>query len=570
MNIPLSIYQKFLDMEWSVIPWVLETVDGSVKKSSPLRWKEYQTRLPTQAEIEGWADKYDAIALVTGKLSKVVVVDIDESNQDNYPYLISPVRVKSAFSGGRHYYYKYDDRLAKFGPQAKIEGAPMDYRGEGGVIILPPSNLGEFKYEWEAFEPEILDFIPQEVYEKLKNPEKKFEKNEVVNFGDYHSTGDRNQSATQIAGKLLEGTKQELWEVSCWVSLQYWNSNFCTPPLETKELRTIFESIAGKELKNRVEDIIWREEALGFTEQLKNVYSKPKILPVMSGYTKLDRSLGGFRHSNAYLITGLEKSGKSSWLMRMIQTQLEQGKVVGYVNTELPQEEFVMKMTAYWKNKAFSQVVEAETIEWSEKFSPKMRYLGVENMPTQEKMIETVQGFVRDGIEILVFDNITSWGNKLNEAVDSWQVTADLADSLIKMTKKAKIVTFMVRHLNPNIVDNAFTEKGGLAAILRDHAYWKVFTDQVSVVKRPSTANIYGGGQISSQMSGTIIIWRPYQKFSDAMMYSRTAIMVESFRQCSNTMFPAEFIGEKGLFMEQESFSDADKLITSFGGGVDA
>lgn len=566
MNIPLEVYQRYINMGWSVIPWKLESVDGSVKKSPVVKWREYQNRLPTSLEVSEWAGKYNAIALVTGKQSGVVVVDIDEVDQSKYPYLISPVRVRSAFSGGRHYYYKYDSSLKNFGPQAKIEGVPMDYRGEGGVVILPGSNLGEFKYEWEAFEPEILTAIPPEVYKKLKNPEKKFEKNELVRFDDLHSTGDRNQSATQVAGKLLEGMKQELWEVAGWTSLLKWNETQCDPPLDEQELRGVFESIAGKEARNRVEDIIWKEEALGFTEQLREVYSRKKTDPIMSGYTKLDRKIGGFLHSNSYLVTGLEKSGKSSWLMKMIQSQLERGMVVGYVNTELPQEEFVNKMTGYWKKKAFSQVTESECIEWSEKFATKLRYIGIETMPSQEKMIEMVQGFVRDGIECLVFDNITSWGNKLNENADSWQVTADLADSLIKMTKRSKIVTFMVRHLNPNIVDNAYKEKGGLATIIKNKEYWKIFEEQVSVVKRPTTANIYGGGQISSQMSGTIIIWRPYQKFSETTVSQRTAIMIDSFRQAPNAMIPADFIGEKGLFVEQESFNNAVMFADAMGG----
>lgn len=571
MNVPLEVYQRYISMGWSVIPvklWLSrKMVDGveveKLEKTPMVKWQVagYQDRLPTQGEIASWADKYNGIAVVTGKVSGVVVVDIDEVNQDRYPYLVSPVRVRSAHSRGVHYYYKYEDRLEKFGPQAKIEGLPMDYRGRGAIAMLPGSTLDDLKYTFEASEFDILGPIPDEMYAKLANPKPKFEKGEVVRFDELHATGDRNQSATQVAGKLLEGMKQELWEVAGWTSLQKWNETQCEPPLDERELRTVFESIAGKEARNRVEDLVWREGALGFVEDLEEKLNKPEKAPFFSGYERMDRFLGGFRRSNSYLVTGLEKSGKSSWLMKMIQNRLEAGIVVGYINTELPKEEFVQRMTGYWKNKQFSLVTKPEMVEWGKTFASKLRYLGVETMPGQEKMLKIVEEFVRDGIECLVFDNITSWGNKLNVSVDGWQVTADLADSLIQLTKRAEIVSFMVRHLNPSINENV--TKGTLKSMVEKREYWKIFEDQVSVVKRPSTTNVYGGGQISSQMSGTIIIWRPYQKFEQEAVSKRSAIMVESFRHAPNKLFSADFDGARGLFTETNTFNDMTELVNS-------
>lgn len=93
--------------------------------------------------------------------------------------------------------------------------------------------------------------------------------------------------------------------------------------------------------------------------------------------------------------------------------------------------------------------------------------------------------------------------------------------------------------------------------------YWKIFEDQVSVVKRPSTTNVYGGGQISSQMSGTIIIWRPYQKFEQEAVSKRSAIMVESFRHAPNKLFSADFDGARGLFTETNTFNDMTELVNS-------
>ncbi|MEK6885122.1 MAG: bifunctional DNA primase/polymerase, partial [Nanoarchaeota archaeon] len=58
-------------MKWVVVPC------DKGKKYPNINWKEYQTRFPTQEEHNKWFAEDCNIALVTGELSNVVVIDED-------------------------------------------------------------------------------------------------------------------------------------------------------------------------------------------------------------------------------------------------------------------------------------------------------------------------------------------------------------------------------------------------------------------------------------------------------------------------------------------------------------
>ena len=67
------------------------------KKPAITSWREFQKRFPTDQELENWFSnpKVNAIGLITGKISGVVVLDWDELES---PYK-SPVMVKTITGG---------------------------------------------------------------------------------------------------------------------------------------------------------------------------------------------------------------------------------------------------------------------------------------------------------------------------------------------------------------------------------------------------------------------------------------------------------------------------------------
>jgi len=137
---------KYAEHGFSVIP---------VKKDKKpfLPWIEYQKRKAEPEEIKEWFKSWpDAnIAIVTGEISQMVVVDQDSQEgkqaflkllpQDIFPPTATTPR------GGWHQYFRNPDKT--IGNNAGVIPG-VDFRGEGGYVVAPPSVNGEGKfYEWQ-------------------------------------------------------------------------------------------------------------------------------------------------------------------------------------------------------------------------------------------------------------------------------------------------------------------------------------------------------------------------------------------------------------------------------------
>ena len=137
----------YLHAGYSVIPMNHEN------KKPLVKWAEYQNRLPTVDEIQAWWEKTPSamFGIVTGNLSGIAVVDCDDAQaiQTIQGYLpenyICPIATTPR--GGRHFYFEYP----KDGDVQTVAGIMphCDVRGQGGVIIAPPSanSIGK-AYAW--------------------------------------------------------------------------------------------------------------------------------------------------------------------------------------------------------------------------------------------------------------------------------------------------------------------------------------------------------------------------------------------------------------------------------------
>jgi archaellum biogenesis ATPase FlaH len=232
-------------MKWSIIPV------GRDKK--PLvAWKKYQSIRPTIAEITQWFTQYPEanIAVITGKQSNVVVVDIDPRHNGSDKEFNHIITVKSKTGGGGyHYFFLYEE-----GIQNHIgikEG--IDIRGEGGLVVVPPSlHESGNHYEWimspHAGTPVLP--LPSFIKDWIHNA-----KSNSIGQSSWSSEklkgveeGARNQTAASVAGKLLVRFPKDEWESEAWPLLQAWNARNI-PPLPEHELRATFESIATRESK---------------------------------------------------------------------------------------------------------------------------------------------------------------------------------------------------------------------------------------------------------------------------------------------------------------------------------
>lgn len=234
-----AIYYQ--QMGLSIIP------TGRNKKPLIDSWKQYESIRPTIEEITTWWDKWPEAnpALVTGKVSGVVALDLDKKhNRTSKEFQIPPTASAISGNGGEHFFFKYPLN----GPvktSSAISGYGVDSRGDGGYILLSPSeNENGGKYTWIVpFESkEDLAVMPDWL---LSLTTEKENTKKWLDGMNGVSEGSRNDTATSMAGKIISSTSPELLESIGWDQFKIWNDRNI-PPLPEKELRNVWESIKRK------------------------------------------------------------------------------------------------------------------------------------------------------------------------------------------------------------------------------------------------------------------------------------------------------------------------------------
>lgn len=135
------------------------------------------------AVVNHWWDQYpDAnIALATGTASGVFVVDVDPryGGDETWDELISKNgRVdtveQETGGGGYHMFFQH---VSGLGNSSGLLGAGIDTRGDGGYVILPPSNhIRGQQYTWEVSShpgEQLLAPIPEWLLDSLQSSQKK-------------------------------------------------------------------------------------------------------------------------------------------------------------------------------------------------------------------------------------------------------------------------------------------------------------------------------------------------------------------------------------------------------------
>lgn len=139
----------YLKQGYSVIPLHKRSKIASVE------WKIYQSRLPTVDELVAWFDNRDVnLGIITGSVSKVVVVDVDEERGGNALAMFNRFSTDMIARTGKgyHLYYKHPGWLVE--NQVDIQPG-IDIRADGGYVVAPPSiHANGTTYSW-------IDAIPR-------------------------------------------------------------------------------------------------------------------------------------------------------------------------------------------------------------------------------------------------------------------------------------------------------------------------------------------------------------------------------------------------------------------------
>ena len=154
--------QSAYALGWSIIPVGLD-------KKPLCRWKEFQTRRPTPDEFAAWCSSAPpALAVITGKLSGVVVVDFDGENGRKLveKYGLKP-HIRTG-SGGYHLYIVYPGWYvltlnSKTKQQLAALFPGLDIRADGGYAVFYGHNSNG-PYVWlRSPQPDSPDVLPAEM-----------------------------------------------------------------------------------------------------------------------------------------------------------------------------------------------------------------------------------------------------------------------------------------------------------------------------------------------------------------------------------------------------------------------
>ena len=151
MSETLHFAYEYIDRGWPVIP-----ISG---KKPAVPWRIYQSQRPPLDVVKRWFSpgRYN-LAIVTGRISGLVVIDCDTCDdaswwKKTYPH--TPLAVSTG-GGGRHFYYRWPGNT---GNKTHVLDRKIDVRGDGGIVLAPPS-ITKRAYQWDPWSHYSLDEIP--------------------------------------------------------------------------------------------------------------------------------------------------------------------------------------------------------------------------------------------------------------------------------------------------------------------------------------------------------------------------------------------------------------------------
>lgn len=224
---------------------------GDDKRPVVKQWKKWQTETQSDEQVLEWftiANIYN-VAIITGKISGITVIDIDNKNgtehaEEMLKKFPETYTVRTP-SGGYHLYYQYVEGFT-VSANAYPQFPNVDIRGDQGFVVAPPSKLPNGQYEVVsniALTPFPVHLFPS------KKPKKSLTEMTTA------TKGKRNDTLASYAGMLLQARPESEWYTEVLPAVERTNLTY-NPPLPPDEVKTVFESIVKKERQRRSELVV--------------------------------------------------------------------------------------------------------------------------------------------------------------------------------------------------------------------------------------------------------------------------------------------------------------------------
>lgn len=136
----LNTANSYLKQGWSVIP-VHGCAHPEKSKVAVVRWSPFTHRCATENVLHHWfeIEKHQGIAIITGRISGLAVLDFDSENRfqsfcHTYPQLANTYTVKTP--RGYHLYFAIPQTCH---PKS-LKGQGIDWQWEGRYVVAPPTR----------------------------------------------------------------------------------------------------------------------------------------------------------------------------------------------------------------------------------------------------------------------------------------------------------------------------------------------------------------------------------------------------------------------------------------------
>ena len=260
------------DRGWPVIPLHHVTVAGcscSRGAACPTPGKHpritlWVTNASTDpGQVRSWWRQWPHanVGLLTGSRSGVLVLDEDPrhggdealKDLERQHGALPDTVVTLTGGGGHHFWFQYPAHQHVRSRSAFGGHLGLDVRGEGGLIVVPPSiHASGRRYEWEVSgHPDDLPLaaVPEWLIRRVADDYPTQNTSQRRTWARGVAEGSRNTALASIAGQLLaRGVDPHLALQLCYA----WNQTN-RPPLSDDEVWRTVNSIARAELSKRRE-----------------------------------------------------------------------------------------------------------------------------------------------------------------------------------------------------------------------------------------------------------------------------------------------------------------------------
>lgn len=274
-------------------------------KSPTTNWKQWQDERITERLLRLWFNKPSNIFLVTGSVSRHLVLDCDDDKAVEYWHsLIGDVLDRTALSTtgkGRHYHFKLPVGVIVRNRSVSDATGKWDIRAEGGGVVAPPSvHENGRKYEWVRNLDHWQDCPEELLRTEVSSKESGGEMRSLLVglLENVESHGGRNNWLTAVAGHYAKWVPyRDAYDNFVWEAARRLD-----PPLDEAEIQKVADSVwkteqakQGKAPSDLSEDgaDAWRRRVLQPREDTGWLCSGGTHILVQTKSGKGDESLMG-------------------------------------------------------------------------------------------------------------------------------------------------------------------------------------------------------------------------------------------------------------------------------------